>query len=318
METMRERFIATTTALLDADPRVVVVLADISASALATAAERHPDRVVNVGIREQLLIGVAGGLALEGRRPVVHSYAPFLLERPFEQVKLDLGHQDVGAVLVSIGASYDASSVGRTHHAPGDVALLDTLDGWTVHVPGHAEEVEVLLRQAVRGDDRVYLRLSESTNSAPRPVGSGRFDVVRRGERGTVVAVGPMLDRTLEAVADLDVTVLYAATVRPFDRETLIETLAEPDLVLVEPYLAGTSTAAVSEALRHVPHRVLGLGVARRDLRRYGTVADHDAAHGLDAAGLRASITGLLRPARSGGCQDRHPGAECESPLRWR
>ena len=318
METMRERFIATTTALLDADPRVVVVLADISASALAATSERHPDRVVNVGIREQLMVGVAGGLALEGRRPVVHSYAPFLLERPFEQVKLDLGHQDVGAVLVSIGASYDASSVGRTHHAPGDVALLDTLDGWTVHVPGHAEEVEVLLRQAVRGDDRVYLRLSESTNSAPRPVGSGRFDVVRRGERGTVVAVGPMLDRTLEAVADLDVTVLYAATVRPFDANTLAGTLVEPAVVLVEPYLAGTSTAAVSEALRHVPHRVLGLGVARRDLRRYGTVADHDAAHRLDAAGLRASITGLLRPARSGGCQDRHPGAECESPLRWR
>lgn len=301
MDTMRDRFVATTTALLDENPRVTVVLADISASAFAGAgaARRHPNRVINVGIREQLVIGVAGGLALEGMRPVVHSYAPFLVQRPFEQVKLDLGHQDVGAVLVSIGASYDAVEEGRTHQAPEDVALLDTLPGWSIHVPGHPDEVETLLRRAAVSDDRSYLRLSEATNTAARPVGSGQFDVVRRGSRGTVVAVGPMLDRTVAAVEGLDVTVLYAVTVRPFDAATLVETLGEPNVVLVEPYLAGTSAAAAVEALRHVPHRLLALGVPRTESRRYGTAADHDRAHGLDAPGLRRSITGFLPPVRT-------------------
>ncbi len=112
---MRETFVATTTALLDEDPRTAVVLADISADAFAPARRRHPDRVLNVGIREQLMTGVAGGLALTGLRPYVHSYAPFLIDRAYEQIKLDLGHQDVGAVLVSIGGSYDASSEGYTH-----------------------------------------------------------------------------------------------------------------------------------------------------------------------------------------------------------
>lgn len=297
MDTMRDRFVATTTALLDENPPVTVVLADISASAFAGAgaARRHPNRVINVGIREQLMIGVAAGLALEGMRPVVHSYAPFLVQRPFEQVKLDLGHQDVGAVLVSIGA-YDAVEEGRTHQAPEDVALPDTLPGWSIHVPGHPDEVETLLRRAVVSDDRSYLRLSEATNTAARPVGSGQFDVVRRGSRGTVVAVGPMLDRTVAAVEGLDVTVLYAVTVRPFDAATLVETLGKPNVVLVEPYLAGTSAAAAAEALRHVPHRLLALGVPRTESRRYGTAADHDRAHGLDALGLRRSITAFLPP----------------------
>src|SRR3712207_4381083 len=154
---MRETFVATTTALLEEDPRTAVVLADISADAFAPAARRHPDRVINVGIREALMAGVAGGLALTGLRPYLHSYAPFLVDRAYEQIKLDLGHQDVGAVLVSIGASYDGSEYGRTHMSPGDVALLDTIDRWTVHVPGHPDEVEALLRAAVTYDDPVYI-----------------------------------------------------------------------------------------------------------------------------------------------------------------
>ena len=105
-----------------------------------------------------------------------------------------------------------------------------------------------------------------------------------------------MLDRVLAATTALDVTVLYASTVRPFDAGTLRATLARADVVLVEPYLAGTSAAAASAALAEVPHRLLALGVRQAELRRYGTIADHDRAHGLDAAGLAESISSFLRP----------------------
>ncbi|MFF0739811.1 transketolase family protein [Streptomyces sp. NPDC004111] len=298
MDTMRDRFISTTGHLLDEDPRVAVVLADISADGFEPARHRHPERVINVGIREQLLVGVGGGLALAGLRPVVHTFASFLVERPFEQVKLDFGHQDVGGVLVSAGGSYDWPAGGFTHMAPGDVALLDTLDGWTVHVPGHPDEAETLLRHAVAaGDDRVYVRLSLQSNAHPLPVrGDSGFVTVREGRGGTVVAVGPMLGQVLAAVADLDVTVLYAATVRPFDGAAL-RAAGHPDVVLVEPYLAGTSTAAANDALADLPHRVLGLGVGRRELRRYGQLEEHLAAHGLDAASLRERISGFLAGA---------------------
>ena len=299
METMRDRFTTVTTELLDKDPRIVLLLADIGTDRFAAsgAASRHPKRLRNVGIREQLLIGVAAGHALEGFRPIVHSYAPFLVERAFEQVKLDLGHQGVGAILVSIGASHDWAAGGYTHHAPGDIACLSTLPGWRLHVPGHADEAEALLRDAATRDEPTYLRLSDAANARPRPLGADGMQAERHdcSAAVTVIAVGPMLDRVLEAIADRPVNLLYTSTVRPFDAKTLRMVATGTDVVLVEPYLAGTSTAVVAGALADRPHRILALGVGHREMRRYGVAAEHDTAHGLDVAGLRSSIDAFMR-----------------------
>ncbi|MEV1333538.1 transketolase [Micromonospora costi] len=295
---MRQTFVDTTTALLAEDPRTALVLADISAAAFAPAATRHPDRVLNVGIREQLMVGVAGGLALTGLRPIVHSYAPFLVERAYEQIKLDLDHQDVTAVLVGVGASYDRAAAGRTHLSPADVSLIDTLHDWTVHVPGHPDEVPALLRTVVAGDGSAYVRLSTLQNDRPLG-GDGTLAVVRDAGPGAplLVAVGPVLDAALAAVADLPVTVAYTHRPRPFDVAGL-RALAGTDVILVEPYLAGTSSRVVSAALADRPHRLLALGVGREDLRRYGSPEDHTRWHGLDAAGLHRSVSRFLGSRR--------------------
>jgi len=302
MENMRERFARVATGLLDSDPRLAVVLADISADLFDSARRRHPDRVVNLGIREQLLISVAGGMSLAGIRPIAHTFASFLVERPFEQIKLDLNHQAAaaGAILVSAAASFDYAASGRTHQSPGDVALLNTLPGWTVHVPGHPDEAEPQLRAAAATDGLVYLRLSSLANAAPLARRDDGFTVLRRGGEATVLAVGPLGDAVIAATNGMDVTVLYAPTIRPFDRQTLRATLSAPVVVLVEPYLAGTSVHEVATALADLPHRVLGLGVGREELRHYGTPQQHQAAHGLDATSLREQIAGFIGIEDSG------------------
>ena len=300
MPTMRDRFINVSSALLDEHPELAIVLADIGTSNFREAGvlDRHPERVLNVGIREQLLIGFAAGLALEGFRPIVHTYAPFLVERPFEQVKLDFGHQGLGAILVSIGASYDVAAAGRTHQTPEDVAILSTLPGWSVHVPGHPDEVEAILRSTAAGTGLDYIRLGTTVNPKAIPY-SSRLTVIRRGSvrAATVIAVGSSLGPVSKATTDLDVTVLYSSTIRPFDAQTLRENVVSPAVVLVEPYLTGTSSAEVSNALSEYPHRLLALGVGQREHRHYGSSSEHDRAHGLDAAGIRESITDFLAPA---------------------
>lgn len=286
-QTMREAFFAAVEEWMAADPSGVVVLADISAAALANVKQHYPGRLLNVGIREQAAIGVAAGLNLVGLHPLVHTYAPFLIERPLEMIKDDLFHQGLRATLVSIGASYDEPGYGRTHQCPEDVTLLDGLGPCEVFIPGHPDEVASLLRLALRSQTVSYLRLSVAANQSPlRNVGTTTV-VARSGTRGVVIAVGPMLDAVLDASRGMDLTVVYATTIRPFDGNTLRAVAGPmPTVMIVEPCLAGTSSAVVAKVLSDVPHRLGALGVGEADLHRYGTRQEHDAAHGLDAPGL--------------------------------
>lgn len=292
MTSPRHQFARTATDLLDEDLSTALVWAEISGALFGAVAQRHPDRAVNVGIREQLLVNVGAGMALTGLRPIVHTFGTFLVERAFEQVKLGFGHQGVGGVLVGVGGSFDSSRAGRTHQAPGDVALVDTLPDVTIHAPGTVAETEASLRVAVAGEGLHYLRVVEQTN-AETHLGAG-LHVVRRGAGATIVALGPVLDDVLAATEGRDVTVLYAHTVRPFDARALRAAVTSPEVVLVEPWLAGTSARHVADALVDVPHRLLALGTRRIELRHYGSPAEHQRAHGLDAAGIRRSVDAFL------------------------
>jgi len=292
---MRTQLVRTSTELLEADHHMAVVLADISVDRFEPAFTAAPGRVVNVGIMEQTLIGVAAGFAMEGFRVVAHSIAPFLVERPLEQIKVDFAYQGLGGTLVSIGAPYDYGTEGGTHHAPGDVQELLAIPGAEVIVPGTAREFDAVLRASVVNGRLTYVRASIEQNERSHGATPGRLEVLRGGSRAVVLAVGPMLDRTLEACADLDVTVAYVVGIRPFDADGLAAVVGDRPLVIsVEPFYEGTMAAILTEALRSVPARFVSVGVPRRFVTAYGTPAEHDADLGMDVAGIRRRVTAAL------------------------
>lgn len=157
-------------------------------------------------------------------------------------------------------------------------------------MPGHAEEVDRLIRSAYANDRLTYLRTQVWANDRPRPVELGRISVERQGGGPTVLAVGPMLDRTLDAVADSDATVLYAATVSPFDAEGLRAAMTGDEVIVVEPMLAGTVAPLVAAALSDRPARIRSIGVPREVIREYGTPEQIDSHVGLDTVGIRAQL----------------------------
>jgi len=288
---MREAFASTATELLVDDPRVAIVLAEISTQLFGAGRRHDPLRVVNVGIAEQTMVGVAAGFAMEGFHPIAHSLAPFMAERPFEQLKLDFGYQGLGGTFVGAGGSYDYASEGATHHAAGDVAAMLAIPRMQVLVPGHGAEVASLMRATYANGAPTYIRTSLATNDERHVVSPGRLEVVRRGRGATVLAFGPMLTRTLRATEGLDVTVAYATSVEPFDGDGLAAIVGDrPHVIAVEPWYEGTVASALTRAIGHLPATYEFIGVPRRFVHDYGTWQQIDADLGLDAAGIRARL----------------------------
>jgi transketolase len=292
MIAMRAQAADTVCELFESDPRVAVVLAEISVERFAPAFDHDPSRAVNVGIMEQAMVGVAAGFAMEGFHPVLHTIAPFVAERALEQLKLDFGNQGLGGLVITVGGSYDYGTEGTTHHSPGDVQALLTIPGAEVLVPGSAGEVDRLIRASYDNGRLTYLRTQVDGNEVDRAIDPGRISVERPGTGPTVLAVGPMLDRTLRAAEGSDATVLYVTTVAPFDAEGLLAAVTGDEVVVVEPMFEGTLAPLVAEALGGRRAAIRSIGVPRRVIRDYGTPAQLDAIVGLDTAGIRARLFG--------------------------
>jgi transketolase len=291
---MRQQMVTTLEELMVADERLVVLLADISYSLFNKDDPRFSERILNLGILEQTVISTAAGLAMEGFIPAVHSFVPFLVERPFEQLKDDFCFQQLGGNFISNGASYDYSVEGMTHHGPGDVQILHSLPGMQIVVPGTAGEFDTLFHESYANGSPTYYRLSVKNNPVDYPVRFGEMAILKRGTKATVIAVGPMLAAVLAAVEEMDVTVLYCTTVVPFDGETLRATSESSNIVIVEPYYEGVLVSDVCKSMNQVPIRVETIGVPQKVLSHYGNPEQHDEELGLTQKGIRHRIERFL------------------------
>lgn len=291
---MRKQLVKTIERLMRQNDRIVVLLGDIGVFGFRHVFQQHPSRIFNIGICEQAMTGVAAGLAKEGLIPVIHSIAPFVVERCLEQIKIDIGCQRLGVKIVSVGASYDYAALGPTHHCPGDVMALSTVPQLEIFVPGSPEEFDRLFGATWDNGKAAYFRLSEQSNPQHYPVEHGRALLVRSGRSATVIAVGPVLPEVLAAVDQLDVAVLYYTTIQPFDRATLAETCANGKLLVVEPFYEGTLAFDVQRALEGRWSRVVSLGIPRRFISHYGKAREHDVACGLTSASIRARLETLI------------------------
>lgn len=291
---MRKQFVTTLETAMATDERIVTLLGDIGVFGFRNAFAQFPERIYNIGILEQATISVAAGLAKTGFIPTVHTIAPFLVERAYEQLKLDFGYQRLGGNFVSVGSSYDYAALGCTHHCPADVGVLAHIPGMEIVVPGTAAEFDRLFWAAYADGKPTYFRLSEAVNSVSYPVRFGKASVVQTGKKATVVVVGPLLDAVMEAAHDQDVAVIYYTTVQPFDGEVLTTIAANGKVLLVEPYYSGVMTDMIRAALYPKPLCLDALGIPHEFLYHYGTAADHTKAIGLTQTHIRSRLEKLI------------------------
>ncbi len=292
---MRQQFTSTLSELMIVDERLTILLGDIGVFGFRQVFSDYPTRIYNIGILEQSSVGLASGLAMTGLIPVVHTIAPFLVERCYEQLKLDFGYQKLGGNFISVGASYDYAALGCSHHCPGDVGILKNIPGMSIIVPGTAKEFDILFKESYNNGKPNYYRLSENSNNSDQDVNFGKGSVIKAGNKATLIVVGPMLQPVLEASADLDVNILYYTTIYPFDHDLLQSIILNDEkVVIIEPYYSGSITVDIINSLENKNVKICHIGVPREFLTNYGTKSEHDISLGLDSLSIRKKLLNFI------------------------
>lgn len=273
---MRQAFADTMLSVGQEDEKLVVLVGDISHNILQPFAEACPDRYYNVGIMEPTMVSMAAGLSMSGLRPMVHTIAPFLIERAYEQWKLDFGYQELGGVAVSVGGAFDYSGLGCSHHTYADCALMKAIPRSVVICPGSPDEFKQLFWQTYAKKQLTYFRLSDNHGVSVGRVEVGKAVKIKDGNRITIIAVGPQLKTVLEADVP-GAEVFYVHTLKPLD-ENLLSRCGDRCLVVEEHGWVGSVASDIGAELAGVPDEFQ---------RGYGSKQDHLNKLGLTPQGIR-------------------------------
>jgi transketolase len=270
----RDAYVKTLAELADQDHRIVGVVNDsVGSSKLDAFKKAFPDRLINVGIAEQDMVGVAAGLANGGRIPFVSAASCFLTARALEQIKADVAYSFRNVKLCGMSPGMAYGELGPTHHSIEDIAWLRAIDNMIIVVPADPIETAAALRWAAAYEGPVFIRVSRMSvpqvNADDYTFEPGRAATLREGDDVTLISNGTVLWRALVAAEQLAAEgiaarVLSMPTVKPLDVDAVVAAAAETAGIVTaeEATTAGGLGGAVAEAVvQHHPTRVTILGV---------------------------------------------------------
>ncbi len=271
--------------MIDDDPDCVYLDADLmSCIGVAKAAKTRTDRMINCGIAEANMVGIAAGLAAAGFKPICHSFGPFASRRCFDQAFMSAGYAHNDITIIGTDPGVCAAYNGGTHMPFEDMAMYRALPGATVVDVTDTAQLENIFPQLVKREGVKYLRVNRKSNDLVYEAGSefeiGKGVVLREGKDATIVACGFMVGRALKAAEELEKKGISAAvidmfTVKPLDEALVIEYAKKTGCVVTAENhnKIGGLTSAVSECLSENCPVVMG-HVAVED--EYGEVGPVD------------------------------------------
>lgn len=302
---MRNAFADEVTKQGKRDSSIVLLAGDIGNRLFDEFKLAAPDRFYNCGVAEANMVGMAAGMAMCGLRPVVYTITPFITYRVIEQIRDDLCYHHVPVILVGTGSGLRYASLGATHHSLEEMAMLRTLPGMTVLAPGDSAELRACLRDALRLDGPVYMRIGKKGEPAlhaePVEHAIGRHFVLREGTDVCLLATGVVAANALEAAellaaAGIAARVVSVPTVKPLGTELLEEVFGSfPLVVSVEEHgLIGGFGAAIAEwyADRETPAagRLLRIGTADAFMHEAGETEYAQAHYGISAEAIARRV----------------------------
>lgn len=248
-------------ALAKENPNIVAVTADLASSTrLVEFGKEFPGRLFNLGIAEQDAMGASAGLALAGKIPFMCTFAAFASMRACEQARTDIAYNELPVRICASHGGIGLAAGGSTHHSLEDLSIFRGMPGMTVLVPADSIQAAVLVREIISLKGPSYLRLSRPIETTvyheEKEFPIGKADFLKQGKDLTIVAIGGMVGFSLQAATALEkdglsVGVVNAYSLKPFDRETIIEAAQSSQAILTveEHNIVGGLGSAVAEVL---------------------------------------------------------------------
>ncbi len=304
-----EVFAQTLEELAAADKDIIVVTSDSRGSGkLGPYGQKYPKQIVEIGIAEQNLVGVAAGLASAGKKVFAVSPACFLTARSLEQIKNDIAYSDnpVKAIGISAGVSYGA--LGSTHHSLHDFAVLRAVNNIIIAAPADNYETAEAIKLAAKTNHPIYLRFGKKVmpalpaNDAPFEFGKGR--IVKDGADVALIGTGETVYPALKAAEILEkehgisALVVSMHTIKPLDYDLLADiTRRCKAIVTIEEHSVngGLGEACASFLLQHkayMPFKILGIP---DEYTVTGSQTEIFAHYGLTDKGIAKEAIALLK-----------------------
>ncbi len=308
---MRKRWLDTLNRLAIKDDRIVFIGSDLTAD--AQMKKFHEDigpRFFMEGVSEMHIVGMASGMAMNGRIPYVNTIATFLTRRCYEQNMIDLGHANVNVRLIGGGGGLVYAPLGPTHLATEDFAIMRSIPNMAVVAVCDADEIERAIIASVDYPGPIYFRVAkggeEIVSKKEHGFQIGKVIVHRPASDVLLISTGTMLQASLAASdllqkSNIGCGVIHAHTIKPFDSGTVLDAIrnAKAVLTLEEHAVSGGLGGIVSELIAETrferPVAFKRLGLPDRFMDEYGSQDSLKAKFGLDAASIVATATGLLR-----------------------
>jgi transketolase len=287
---LRKTFTSTTANIITENKNSALLLGDIGVYGFRDILSAYPERAFNIGILEQSMVSIAAGLASEGIIPIIHTIAPFIVERALEQIKVDFGYQKLPGNFVSVGASFDYAKLGCTHHCPGDVNILSNIPGVNIFIPGHSKEFENQLINNWNSGKVNYYRLSENQNSEAIDVKFGEIRKLKNGDKGVLIVVGPFLKEVLESLTDLDIEIHYCNSITGSLSMRVQSEFSGKKVIIYEPYYSGALLFKIIEQITANACEVMQMGVPREFIEKYGTYQEQLEYLKLDSNSIRNRV----------------------------
>jgi len=301
---MRSAFIEELTRLARADRNIVLVVGDLGFGVVGKFAEELPAQFVNAGVAEQNMTGIAAGMALSGRTVLTYSIANFPVVRCLEQIRNDVCYHDANVKIVAVGGGMAYGSLGMTHHATEDLAIMRAMPNIVVLAPNDPVEARLATRAAVEHRGPVYLRLGKQgekrVHASDPDFRIGKSIRMRDGDDATLLVTGGLLQNAMEAAEQLAPRGIHAAVVsvpclKPFDAEALDGTTAV--FTIEEHSIIGGLGGVVAETLMEAGGARVFKRIGLPGEQFSSKVGDQDYLRrefGLDPAGIASTVERVL------------------------